>query len=200
MDTKQLDRAFVSTRAVVAMVRPDQLAAPTPCASWDVRALISHFVGTARWAAVTISGDSAEDTQDRGAGDFLASYDESIEMALAAFGADGALERTVSLPFGEYTGLALMQLCAGDQFTHGWDLARATGQPTDLDPDVARELLIQARASVRDEMRGPDGAAVFGPAVVAPPGSGPADQLAAFLGRPILGLPILGLPMLGRSM
>jgi uncharacterized protein (TIGR03086 family) len=183
MDTTQLDRAFVSTRAIVAMVRPDQLAAPTPCASWDVRALISHFVGTARWAAAAIDGSSNGGSDDYAAGDFLASYDESIELALAAFGAAGALERTVRLPIGEFTGAALMQLCAGDQFTHGWDLARATGQPADLDPGLAGELLVQARVTVRDEMRGPDGAAVFGPAVAAPAGAGPADQLAAFLGR-----------------
>jgi uncharacterized protein (TIGR03086 family) len=195
MDIKQLDRALVSTRAVVAMVRPDQLAAPTPCASWDVRGLINHFTGTARWGAATISGGSAGDTQDYAAGDFLASYDESIELALAAFGAHGALERTVTLPWGECSGAALMQLCAGDQFTHGWDLARATGQPTDLDPELAGELLVQARGSVRDEMRGPDGVAVFGPAVVAPAGSGPADQLAAFLGRSVAGQ-----AMPGRSM
>ena len=54
--TWQLDRAFVSTRAILAKVEADQLDAPTPCASWDVRALINHFVGTARWGASAIMG------------------------------------------------------------------------------------------------------------------------------------------------
>jgi uncharacterized protein (TIGR03083 family) len=49
--TDVLGRAFASTRAVLAEVQAGQLAAPTPCAAWDVRALINHFVGTARWAA-----------------------------------------------------------------------------------------------------------------------------------------------------
>ena len=40
--TRWLRSAFASTRAVLAVVEPDQLDAPTPRASWDVRALIDH--------------------------------------------------------------------------------------------------------------------------------------------------------------
>ena len=72
-----------------------------------------------------------------------------------------------------------------EQFTHGWDLARATGQPTDLDPGLAAGLLSQARLAIPDAYRGPDGQALFGPAREAPAGAGPADQLAAFLGRAV---------------
>ncbi len=70
-----------------------------------------------------------------------------------------------------------------DTFTHGWDLAKATGQSTDLDPEVAAQLLQFAQAFLSDAMRGPDGSAPFGAAVEAPAGAGAADQLAAFLGR-----------------
>jgi uncharacterized protein (TIGR03086 family) len=199
MDTKQLDRAFVSTRSIVAMVRPDQLAAPTPCVSWDVRALINHFTGSARWAAATVAGGSDESSEDYAAGDFLASYDESIRLALEAFGADGALERTVSLPWGESSGAELMELCAREQFIHGWDLAHAAGLPVDLDPELAAELLAGAPSAIGDELRGPEGTAFFGPAVAAPAGSGPADQLAAFLGRPIPGHSVAGHSVAGHS-
>jgi len=54
-----LGRAFASTRAVLVQVQAGQLEAPTPCASWDVRALIEHFTGSARWAAAAISGEEA---------------------------------------------------------------------------------------------------------------------------------------------
>jgi hypothetical protein len=37
-----LGRAFASTRAVLVQVQAGQLEAPTPCVSWDVRALIEH--------------------------------------------------------------------------------------------------------------------------------------------------------------
>jgi hypothetical protein len=128
-----LDQAMQSTLAVVAKVGPGDLGAPTPCASWDVRALVNHVIGTARWWAAMIAGD------------------------------DGG---------------------ADDQFTHGWDLARAIGYPADLDPALASALLIQARIAITDALRGPDGAALFGPAAAVPDGAGPADQLAAFPSSP----------------
>jgi uncharacterized protein (TIGR03086 family) len=181
--TRQLNRAFMSTRAILAEVQPDQLDMPTPCASWDVRALINHFVGTARWAAATIgAGDEVAD-EDYVAGDFLASYDASIHVALAAFDSSGALEKTVQLPFGEFSGIALMGIATGDQFTHGWDLASAIGHHTDLDPELANELLIQAQTAVPESFRWSDGLAPFGPIVDAPAGACPADRLAGFLGR-----------------
>lgn len=104
---------------------------------------------------------------------------------MKAFAADGALEAAVRLPFGEFSGAALMVLAATDHFTHGWDLARSIGLPTDLDPNLAEELLGQARLGVTDAMRGVDGQAPFGPAVVAPATAGPADRLAAWLGRAV---------------
>jgi hypothetical protein len=48
---------------------------------------------------------------------------------------------------------------------------------------LASELLAGARTAGLDAFRGADGAAFFRPAVVPHPGAGPADQLAAFLGR-----------------
>jgi uncharacterized protein (TIGR03086 family) len=178
-----LHRALEGTLAVLTRVRAKDLEGPTPCASWDVRALVNHFVGSARWWAATIAGDSGVADADFASEHFVAAYEESIRVAVAAFGADGALDRTIRLPFGEFPGTVLLSLATMEQFTHGWDLARATGQPTDLDPALAAELLSQARLAISDAYRGPDGQALFGPARKAPAGAGPADQLAAFLGR-----------------
>ena len=179
----QLDQALQGTLAVLTKVEPKDLDAPTPCASWDVRALVNHFVGTARWWAATIAGHDDVADVDYAAGDFVAEYEQSIRIAVAAFSADGALDRTVRLPFGEFPGAVLLNLATMEQFTHGWDLARATGQPTDLDPGLAAGLLSQARLAIADAYRGPDGQALFGPAGAVPAGAGPADQLAAYLGR-----------------
>jgi uncharacterized protein (TIGR03083 family) len=76
-------------------VRPGDLAAPTTCASWGVRALVSHFVGTARWWAAVIAGQEAAAEADYAAGDFVAAYEESIAIAVAAFAAEGALDKVV---------------------------------------------------------------------------------------------------------
>jgi uncharacterized protein (TIGR03086 family) len=183
-DVTELDLALQSTLAILTKVQPADLDAPTPCVSWNVRALINHFVGTARWWAGVIAGGAGDTDADYADGDFVAAYEESIRIALAAFDADGALERTVRLPFGEFPGAAVRGMAALDQFTHGWDLARAIGYPTDLDPGLAGQLLGQARMAITDALRGPDGEAPFGLVAHAPAGAGPADQLAAFLGRP----------------
>ena len=177
-----LDRALASTRAVLVQVQAGQLEAPTPCVSWDVRALIEHFTGSARWAAAAIGGAEAAN-EDRTAVDLIAAYDQGIRVALAAFGSEGALEKAVTLPWGEFSGAALMWLAVNDQFAHGWDLARAIGYDTDLDPGLADELLVRGQAWITDAYRGPDGAGLFGPPVKAPAGVSPADRLAAFLGR-----------------
>jgi len=179
---ERLGRAFASTRSVLVQVQAGQLAAPTPCASWDVRALIEHFTGSARWAAAAIGGEEAMD-EGFAAGDFLAAYDQGTKGLLAAFGTEGALEKAVTVPWGELSGAAPMWLAVNDQFVHGWDLARAIGHDTDLDPGLADELLVRGQAWITDAYRGPDGAGLFGPPVKAPAGASSADRLAAFLGR-----------------
>ena len=183
MQVTELDRAFGSTLAILAKVEPGQLDAPTPCASWNVRALVNHFIGTARWWASTVTGEGDAVDVDYAGGDFVAAYEESIRTAVAAFEADGVLGTTVRLPFGEFPGAVVLGMAAMEQFTHGWDLARAIGYPADLDPGLATDLLAQARLAITDAYRGVDGQALFGPAALAPAGAGPAGRLAAFLGR-----------------
>jgi uncharacterized protein (TIGR03086 family) len=178
-----LNRSFESTRAILAKVQPGDLDAATPCASWDVSALINHFVGTARWWAAIVTGAGAVGEVGNTAGDFVSAYEDSIEIATSAFATEGVLEETFRLDLGEFPGAALLSLAATEQFTHGWDLARAIGRHTDLDPELAAELLSQSKLAITDAYRGPDGVALFGLATQAPAGASPADQLAAFLGR-----------------
>jgi uncharacterized protein (TIGR03086 family) len=180
----ELDRALDSTLAILVRVRPGQLEAPTPCASWSVRALVSHFIGTTRWWAGLVTGEEGGGPgPDYAAGDFVAAYEEGIQIATTAFRADGVPGATVRLPFGEFPGAVVLGMAAIEQFTHGWDLARAIGYQGGLDPELASELLGQATSVITDAYRGADGQALFGPAAKAPSGAGPADQLAAFLGR-----------------
>jgi uncharacterized protein (TIGR03086 family) len=82
------------------------------------------------------------------------------------------------------TRAAFMGLVVNDTFTHGWDLAKATGQSTDLNPELAVGILAQAKMSIPDTFRGPEGAP-FGVAADCPDGACAADQLAAFLGRTV---------------
>ena len=186
-----LNQAMQSTLGVLMKVQPRDLTAATPCASWDVRALVNHFIGTARWWAAAVAGEAAAAGDDApadidyAAGDLVGAYEEGIRIAVTAFAAEGVLDSMVRLPFGEFPGTVVRDMAAMDQFAHGWDLARAIGCPADLDPGLADRLLAHARVAITDAFRGPDGQAPFGPAAPAPAGAGPAGRLAAFLGRPV---------------
>ncbi len=190
MSTETLAAAFATARGVLSNVTADQLDDPTPCASWDVRRVVNHLVGGAHWFEITTNAGAspeADDTEDTDytTGDIVAAYDTASAGALAAFGADGALERMITLPFGTFPGAGFMALATVDHFAHAWDLARATGQSTDLAPEMAEQLLSAAQAMIPDQFRGPDGVAPFGPEVAVDPTACAADRLAAFLGRAV---------------
>ena len=185
MTTEPLEQAIASTRGVLTGVSKQQFGDNTPCAKWKVSDLINHIVGAQYFFQAGASGAPIEsDETDFSATDFLSAFDEVAARSVEAFRADGVMERTLTLPFGQMPGSAFLGLAATDTFTHGWDLAKATGQATDLAPALAALLLDGARKSIMPEYRSEDGA-VFGPEQQAPQGASNADQLAAFLGRTV---------------
>ena len=95
------------------------------------------------------------------------------------------MDRSCSSPSAISRARLVLGLAATDTFIHGWDLAKSTGQPTDLEPELATQLLAGRGLAISSSMRGADGVAPFGPEQQAPPGASSADQLAAFLGRTI---------------
>lgn len=187
MDADTLQRAVTTCRPIVASVRSEQLDDPTPCQSWKVRDLINHMVDAPTFAAVVMEKGSWSEQPggpvDHASGDFLTAYDEATLRAVASFRADGALSKMLSLPFGEMPGGVFVNIATGDAFTHGWDLAKATGSSTDLNPELATEILETIRPMVPDEFRGQEGEKPFGLEIAVSPDATPADQLAGFLGR-----------------
>lgn len=185
--TALLERAFTSIRGEVEATARDQLTLPTPCPPWDVRLLVNHIIGGAEWYAATIREgvsppiDGVDD--DYAAGDFHAAYADWIRTALDAFGSPGALDAPVVYVGREVPGTAVLRLCALDTFVHGWDLARALGRPTDLDAELAEELLANVAPQVPEAFRGTDPTALYRPPATTPPDATAADRLAAALGR-----------------
>lgn len=186
MSDEVLQRAFASTGSILANVSADQFDLPTPCASWTVRDLVNHIVGGTTFFAVTAETGTAPPLNDTDytTGDFKTEFERGAERAVEAFRAEGAMEKPMKLPFGEFPGAIFVMVAANDTFTHGWDLAKATGQSTDLNPTLTARLLEFAQL-IPDEFRGPDGQAAFGPKVAVPDSASAADKLAGFMGRHI---------------
>jgi hypothetical protein len=68
---------------------------------------------------------------------------------------------------------------AADLVVHGWDLAKATGQSTELDPEIGQLALDWGRENLPPELRGD----VFGPEVSVPEDAPLHDRLVGFFGR-----------------
>jgi uncharacterized protein (TIGR03086 family) len=181
-----LRRACASTGTVLAALRPADLDRPTPCASWTVRDVVNHLMGGAAFfaelAETGMVTDGDEDP-DFTTGDFNAAFRSQASRLVAAFNAPGAMDKMMKMPIGDLPGSVCVWIAAGDIFTHGWDLAKATGRPTDLEPELAAALLARIMPLLPDSMRGPEGQAPFGPRVEVPESAAPADRLAAFEGR-----------------
>jgi uncharacterized protein (TIGR03086 family) len=126
----------------VHAVGADQWSAPTPCTEWDVRALVNHLAVEQLWVPPMVDGRTVADVGDRFDGDQLgddpvAAWDAAAAASAAAFGADGALDRTVHLSYGDRPAREYCREMVLDLAIHGWDLARATGGDEHIDPDLA---------------------------------------------------------------
>jgi uncharacterized protein (TIGR03086 family) len=176
----QLSRAIDQTEAIISRISPDQATLPTPCSDWDVGALVEHVVEDLKRFTARASRGEQEPVDPAAVGeDWTGAYREASDKLLAAWRREGALEGTVKLPFGEFPPTWFVGQAIADLVVHGWDLAVATGQSTELDPELGRQALDWGRENLRPEFRGRD----FGAEVTAPAEAPVHDRLAAFFGR-----------------
>ena len=164
---------------VLANVGPDDLSAPTPCTEWTVADLIEHVLGgnerVVQWAGVQEQPPARPDS-------LIDAHRAGASAAQQVFARPGGMTAMFELPFGQVPGNVFIRMRSTDLLTHAWDLAAATGQSTDLDPELATYLLDAVReAGIRPDFRGPG--KPFGDEQACPSDRPPADQLAAFLGR-----------------
>ena len=186
MSVEPLQQAIQSTWAILVQVDPKDLDRSTPCQSWKIADLVNHIVGGQFFFATAARGEAPSGEQkDYSGGDIVGEFDKGAAASVASFSQDGVMERTLHLPFGDMPGSVFVGLAATDTFVHGWDLAKALGQPTDLEPGLAAALLAQMQPFLPPDIRGEDGKAPFGPEQPAPDGASNADRLAAFLGRKV---------------
>jgi uncharacterized protein (TIGR03086 family) len=169
-----LSRADDGFTQRLALVRPGQWTAPTPCTEWDVRALVNHVVGANHRYTMLLHGATTDEAEATRAADHLrddpvASFAATAAELKAAFGEPGAMARTACHRAGERTGAQLLQMRVLDIAVHTWDLARAIGAGESLDPDLVTFALTLQDTFEPARQRG-----AFAP----PPGKIPADSSA----------------------
>ena len=115
-------------------------------------------------------------TGDNLGDDYKASFHRAADDAEESFAIPGAMDRMVKLPFGEMPAGVAVNIAIFDVTTHAWDLAKATGQSTDLDPEVLGVAYQVAQSMLtRRPARTPG---MFGQPVAVPDDAPVADRLA----------------------
>jgi uncharacterized protein (TIGR03086 family) len=174
--------AAAEAEQVIAAIRPEQLDNATPCTDWNVRALLNHMVGGNLAFLSMVTGGPRPDRSATYIGDDpAADFRASVDALRAEFGADGFAARPVTTPLGDGVGAVLVNMRTTEFLLHGWDLAVATGQPRDFDPDVVRA--VSATLQTQPIPRGPG--SIFHEANAAPDGASAVDAVAAFTGREV---------------
>ena len=189
MDTVDFGPAAQRLGDLIARVPDDDLGLPTPCPAYPLGDLIEHVGGLALAFAAAAAKDAGPLTNQQPSGNasrLAPDWRTRIPRDLAA------LARAWREP-GAWTGMTriagmdapaeMVGATAADELVvHGWDVARATGQPYEAEP----EMLAVARAFL-DAFATPDAPAgpevTFGPARLLPDSEPPLDRLVAMAGR-----------------
>jgi uncharacterized protein (TIGR03086 family) len=186
-------RAVAGIRPVLDELDPEDLGRPTPCAGWDLQALLEHMTGqdhgfaaavraAARGGDVDVAAFAPRPLGSSPTSSLTAGLDEV--MAAFAAGSDGP----VLLPeFGARLPVPIVvQMHLIDTLVHGWDVAAALGRQADytaqLDPEVVAAALTMSEQIPDDESREAPGAA-FGHALPAPADADPWTRTLTLLGR-----------------
>lgn len=171
MGVLALQRALTQAADLLDTVTADDLARPTPCADWDVRALANHLIAQPRIFVTMLQGsppgwNGREDYTEQ-LGDELRTRGNALVNLWREVGEDAMLDPDWQ---------------AAEVAVHTWDLATALGRPTaGLDEAVAQRALV-----TMDRVLGPvrKGRA-FADARSAPAGSDAYGHLAAYAGRQV---------------
>jgi len=176
-----LDASFAHAGTVVAGVRPEQLAASTPCSEWDVRALLAHMIGVVDNIGRGVRGDELlADPNATVLGDDPGAQFQSVAATTIAAWRGAAPDAEVNIGAGPMPAMVGASINLLDTTAHAWDLARATGQPEDVPAEVTTAAMGAAEMVVSPEIREFAG---IKPAVPVGADASPTEQFVAFLGR-----------------
>jgi len=170
-------------------VRPDQLTAATPCADYDVRAVVDHLA----WAAV-LSQRSAtrtpfeHDWSSLTPAPFLdglpveqwaAAVPAELDTAADAWADPAAWEGETLMGTAAMPASTVGPMMLAEFVLHGWDLARGIGAPYEVQADLGEAVLAAVEPLAQ---MGRDGG-WYGPEVPVPADAPAFERALGLTGR-----------------
>lgn len=173
----------------VAAVPAEAWTNPSPCAEWNARDVVRHIVDM--HAAMLQPLDRRLSLAPSVDDDPLAAFRAAradVEAVLADAEVAGSETET---PMGTVAAeQQIDQVVSDDMVVHRWDLAKATGQDSSMDPDDIERLWAATSAlpaELLERFRTPGafgpGIVVFGPEVPVAPDAPLQDRLLGLIGR-----------------
>lgn len=172
--------------AVLAAVNDDALDARTPCEKLSLRELVAHLGGLGVAFAAAARKDLGEltDTPPGENGyqlddDWRRAYPANLAGLADAWRAPEAWEGMTRVGGVDLPSEVCAMVGLTEVVVHGWDVARSTGQPYEVDDDVADAVLAHiASFAAEGPVEG-----LFGPAVAISNDAPAFDRAIALSGR-----------------
>lgn len=185
-----LEPASRAMRRLVERVRDDQLAAPTPCPEYTLGDLMQHVVELAE--AFTLAGrkeqppggstSPAPGDASRLPADWRQQAASWLRQLAETWADPASWEGSTWIAGFEAPASAVGATAVNELVVHGWDVARASGQPYVLDEasvPPCREFVASMSGPGSEATRGD----AFGPPVPVPDDSSTLDEIIAGNGR-----------------
>ncbi|MBA3743976.1 TIGR03086 family metal-binding protein [Sporichthya sp.] len=172
---------------LVDRLDPASLTASSPCAEWDVRALLSHTLQTMEMFSATLDGGPAPTEAelfgggDNLGGDHRATARRIVERSHAAWSTVSDWNTPVTIVLGTVPAAQAIAIITYSNLIHSWDLAVAMAIGEKVEFSEAEAQLAEAVGSQLVPMMRPKGR--FGPEVPAAPDATPTQRVVAFSGR-----------------
>ncbi|MGV9613777.1 TIGR03086 family metal-binding protein [Nocardia xishanensis] len=183
--TFDFEPAATALETVVAGISDDQLHAPTPCEGSTVAALLDHvlalteaFRQAATKESVGRSTPPAVGRDSKLPEDWRTRIQAQLKELVAAWREPGAWEGETEAGGVTEAALVMAVIALDEVVVHGWDLARATGQPFTCAESHAAILFDFLRETPTTGTPG-----LFGPVVEVPADAPLLDRVIGLTGR-----------------
>ena len=167
---------------LVAGVRDDQLQDPTPCERYSVGDLLDHVGGAALAFAAAARKEPLEGAPSGDVAnlpsDWRSRIPADLQVLADAWRAPEAWRGMTRAGGVDLPGEVAAVVALDELVIHGWDLARATGQPSGYDGPG-----LDAVHGMVQQFRGAGVEGLFGPPVPVPDDAPLLDRILGLAGR-----------------